>query len=131
MRKQRTKDARRNSRYAFYKPSRELKRIKRNDRLDILKQCVDWIANQQEISLITVVAAKHGKTKDPILESSWQKLIQRFESTMRYRNFKRPANPDDRGILLDDQTDVNTCVRWCVGCGAITRFRILPVAIAT
>jgi hypothetical protein len=42
---------------------------------------------------------------DQIFEWSWQKLIQRFENTIRYRNFRGPANPDDRGILMADETD--------------------------
>jgi len=83
----------------------ELRRLKRNDRLDILKQCIDWVANQQDINVITVVAAKTGKTKEQIFDWSWQRLIQRFENTIRHRNFKGPVNPDDRGMMIADRTD--------------------------
>jgi len=83
----------------------ELRRLKRNDRLDILKQCIDWVANQQDINVITVVAAKTGKTKEQIFDWSWQRLVQRFENTIRHRNFKGPVNPDDRGMMIADRTD--------------------------
>lgn len=83
----------------------ELRRIKRHERVDILKQCIDWVADQQDINVITVVAAKTGKTKEQIFDWSWQRLIQRFENTIRYRNFKGPVNPDDRGMLIADRTD--------------------------
>lgn len=83
----------------------ELRRIKRHERVDILKQCIDWVADQQDINVITVVAAKTGKTKEQVFDWSWQRLIQRFENTIRYRNFKGPVNPDDRGMLIADRTD--------------------------
>lgn len=83
----------------------ELRRIKRHERIDILKQCIDWVADQQDINVITIVAAKSGKTKEQIFDWSWQRLIQRFENTIRYRNFNGPVNPDDRGIMIADRTD--------------------------
>ncbi len=83
----------------------ELRRIKRHKRLEILKQCIDWVADQQDINVITVVASKAGKTKEQVFDWSWQRLIQRFENTIRYRNFRWPANPDDRGMLIADRTD--------------------------
>ena len=82
----------------------ELVRIKRNDRLDILKQCLSWCAIQSTISIITVRIDKQGKTGD-VFEHAWELMIQRFENTIRHRNFPGPANPDDRGFIISDNTD--------------------------
>ncbi len=83
----------------------ELRRIKRNDRIDILKQSIDWVKNQQDVNVITVATNKAGKSKAEVFERTWQALIQRFENTIRHRNFGGPANPDDKGVVLADRTD--------------------------
>ena len=46
--------------------------IKRNDRLDILKKCVDWVAQHPDISVISVCIDKQGKTNDDIFEMAWE-----------------------------------------------------------
>lgn len=78
--------------------------IKRNDRVDILKQSIDWCANQNVCSIINVRVDKNLKTGH-IFEMAWTCLIQRFENTIRHRNFPGPANADDRGLIIPDQTD--------------------------
>ncbi len=83
----------------------ELRRIKRNDRIDILKQCIDWVKNQQDVNVITIATQKSGKAKTEVFDWTWQALTQRFENTIRHRNFSGPANPDDKGIVLADRTD--------------------------
>jgi hypothetical protein len=83
----------------------ELKRIKRNDRIDILKKCIGWIKNQPDINILSIVTDKTNKSKEQVFEWTWQRLIQRFENTIRHRNFSGPLNPDDKGILLADRTD--------------------------
>lgn len=83
----------------------ELRRIKRNDRIDILKQCIDWLQGQADINVITVICKKRDKTKEEVFVKSWQALIQRFENTIRHRNFSGPTNPDDKGMVLPDRTD--------------------------
>lgn len=87
-----------------------LVRIKRNDRLDILKQCIDWAARRNDISITTVVVDK--STRQPsadIFELAWRTLIQRFQNTMQYRNFpnheSRATNSLEMGIILPDNTD--------------------------
>lgn len=82
----------------------ELKRIKRNDRLDIIKKCIDWLNNQNEINIFSVVVNKQNRTDD-IFELAWNALTMRFENTIRYNNFSGPRNPDDRGIILSDNTE--------------------------
>jgi hypothetical protein len=82
-----------------------LVRIKRNDRLDILKQCLDFLGNRSDISICTVVVNKTTKAAGyDVFESAWQALIQRFENTMQHRNY--PGSfADQRGLVLPDNTD--------------------------
>ncbi len=82
----------------------DLRRIKRHNRVDILKKCIDWIAVHNDISIMTVCVDKKGKTED-IFELGWKILIQRFENTISYRNFPGPSNSDERGMFLPDNTD--------------------------
>lgn len=82
-----------------------LVRIKRHDRLDILKQCIDFLSNRTDVSVITVVVNKSTKPANyDVFEAAWQALIQRFENTIRHRNFPG-AFYDQRGMVLPDNTD--------------------------
>lgn len=90
----------------------ELVRIPRNDRLTIIRNFADEVASVPDISLIHVVVDKAGKPLDyPVFEMAWKALIQRFENTMSYRNFPGPANPDERGMIFPDATDVKKLTR--------------------
>ena len=82
----------------------ELKRIKRNDRLDIIKKCIDWLNAQQELNIFSIVVNKQNR-KDDVFEMAWNALTMRFENTIRHNNFSGPRNPDDRGIILSDNTE--------------------------
>lgn len=82
----------------------DLKRIKRNDRLDILKKCVDWLNSQPQLNVFSVVVDKQGRDDD-IFEFAWNTLAMRFENTIRHGNFSDPRNADDRGIVLSDNTE--------------------------
>ena len=81
----------------------ELVRIKRNDRLTILRHFINEIAILPEISIINVVVNKEGKTNLDIFEIAWRALIQRFENTISSNNFPGPQNPDDRGTIFPDE----------------------------
>ncbi len=84
----------------------DLKRIKRHDRVDIMKQCIDWTASNEEISVTTVCIDKQDRTEeDDVFEFAWTLLIQRCENTIRHKNFPGPSNPDDRGMIFPDNTD--------------------------
>jgi len=84
----------------------DLVRIKRNDRLAVIRSFADEIAAIPDISLINVVVDKLTKKPDySVFDNAWQVLIQRFENTISRRNFQGPANADDRGLLLPDNTD--------------------------
>jgi hypothetical protein len=82
----------------------DLIRIKRNDRLDIMKKCIDWANAQTDLSTFSIVVDKQGR-KDEIFELAWNALLMRFENTIRHKNFPGPQNADDRGIVLSDNTE--------------------------
>jgi hypothetical protein len=82
----------------------DLVRIKRNERLDIIKKCIDWLNGQNSISIFSVVIDKQGRTDD-IFELAWNVLFNRFENTIRNKNFPGPQNPDERGIVISDNTE--------------------------
>lgn len=83
-----------------------LVRIKRNDRLAIVRHLLDELASMTFVNFINVRVDKTGKPPgyDPF-ERAWQALIQRFENTLNHRNFPGPANADDKGIIFCDETD--------------------------
>ena len=85
-----------------------LVRIPRNDRLDIIKKCIDWLNTQIDLSIYSVVVDKGAKssTYDVFLQA-WNALLMRFENTISYRNFPRPRNATDIGMVLSDNTDGN------------------------
>ena len=83
-----------------------LVRIKRNDRLDIIKQSIDWLNLQPDISIFSVVVNKQNKPADyDIFDQAWNALLMRFENTLSHKNFPGPFNPEDMGMVLSDNTD--------------------------
>ena len=85
----------------------DLVRIKRNNRLSIIKYFIDELASMQDMSIINVVVDKQGKPNDyDVLENAWKVLVQRFSNTISHRNFSGPANPDDRGLIIPDMSEV-------------------------
>lgn len=89
-----------------------LSRIKRNDRLSIIRYFTQELSLMTDLSIINIVVDKHGKppTYD-VLEHAWEALIQRFSNTMSHHNFQGPANADDRGIILPDMSEVKKITR--------------------
>lgn len=84
----------------------DLRRIKRNDRLGIIRALTTELATMQDINLINIVVDKQGKQPDfDVFEKAWQALIQRFENTIRSNNFPGPANVGERGLIFPDRTD--------------------------
>ncbi len=106
----------------FITKPKELVRIKRNDRLDILKQCLSFCSLKNYCSIINVVVDKTGKTTD-IFDLAWSTLIQRFENTLSNNNFPSPKNADDRGIIISDNTDV---IKLRKLLRKMRRFNIIP-----
>lgn len=90
----------------------DLVRIKRNDRLSILRLFADEISTMPDVNIINVVIKKTTKPQDyDVFERAWQVLIQRFENTISHRNFHGPSNPDERGIIIPDNTDSKKLTR--------------------
>ena len=84
----------------------ELARIQKHDRLAILREFADELAQMPDLNIITIVVDK--STKNPgydVFGMAWRVLIQRFENTLTRRNFLGPFNPDERGMLFPDNTD--------------------------
>jgi hypothetical protein len=83
-----------------------LSRIKRYDRLAIVREFADELAQIADINVINIVVDKRGKSAGfDVFEWAWKSLIQRFENTTSHRNFRGPQNSDERGIILPDNTD--------------------------
>jgi hypothetical protein len=83
-----------------------LGRIKKYDRLEILRMYADQLASMTDINIINIVVDKQGKAMTyDVFEMAWKALIQRFENTMSRRNFRGPVNSDERGMLIPDATD--------------------------
>jgi hypothetical protein len=77
-------------------------KIPRNDRLDLLKKCLDWLNQRTDISIISVRVDKNHRS-DPF-NYGWMTLIQRFDNTLAYRNFPGPTSGNDKGIIISDNT---------------------------
>ncbi|AZO96394.1 DUF3800 domain-containing protein [Halocella sp. SP3-1] len=75
----------------------ELVRIKKNNRLDILKKTIDWVANHN-LDIITIAVDKQGNEKD-IFKYAWKTLLIRFENVL--------ANEGNNGMIITDNTDGN------------------------
>jgi len=83
-----------------------LKRIRRCDRLTILRAFAKELSSMSDLNIINVVVDKNEKPPTYVaFDMAWKALIQRFENTVSRRNFSGPANPDDRGMILPDPTD--------------------------
>lgn len=85
----------------------KLVHIKRHDRLAILRNYADELASMTDLNIINVVVSKGGKpTSYDVFGMAWKVLLQRFENTMSHRNFRGPANADERGMIFTDVTDM-------------------------
>jgi len=88
------------------RPGNLAQRIKRHHRLEMIRRYSDAVASVADVNLINVLVDKEGKALDyDVFGMAWKTLIQRFENTLRHRNFPGPQNPDERGILFCDHTD--------------------------
>lgn len=89
---------------AFINRPGKLSRIRRNDRVDILKKCLTWLDSQPGLSTFSIVIDKQGKTTD-IFEMAWNALSNRFENTLIHGNFLGPKNATDKGMVISDNTE--------------------------
>lgn len=84
-----------------------LDRIKKHDRLEILRLYADQLAALQYLNLINVVVDKQGKASGyDVFEMAWKALIQRFENTIASKRFPVSfKDADEQGMLIPDATD--------------------------
>lgn len=87
----------------------DLVRIPRNDRLTIIRAFLNEVSSLPDVSIINVVVDKQNKPTDyNVMLKAWEALIQRFSNTISHRNFPGPTNPDERGMIVPDNTDMKT-----------------------
>ena len=85
-----------------------LQRLKKHERLGIIRHFADKIATLSNVSIINVVIDKRGvkaPSKEEVFRRAWYALFQRFENTISRQNFPGPKNSDDRGVVFPDNTD--------------------------
>ncbi len=83
-----------------------LVRIRRNDRLTIIRGFANELARMPDLNVINVVVDKQGKPLNyDVFSMAWKVLTQRFENTLSNRNFRGPTNQDERGMVIADHTD--------------------------
>ncbi len=93
-----------------------LVRIKRHDRLSMIRTFTNTLSCMTDLSLVNVVLDKQHKPEGyDVFGMAWKALIQRFENTISKRNFPGPGNPDERGSILCDHTDDKKLVRLVRG----------------
>lgn len=78
-------------------------RIRKNDRLTIIRLFLDELAKMKFLNFINVRVDKQGKPADyDPFERAWEALIQRFENTLKWRNFPGQWLTADIGIIFSD-----------------------------
>jgi hypothetical protein len=78
--------------------------LPRHERLAILRNGLDELADTPFLSVTTVVVDKQGKpaTYD-VFNNAWGTLFQRFENTLRWGNFPG-GHRNDFGLVITDAT---------------------------
>lgn len=91
--------------HLIHKPG-ELARIPKSLRLRLMRDVLDFESQLADVGVINILVDKSGKTPDyDVFDNAWRALVQRFDNTLSHHNFPGPQNPEDRGILIVDQTD--------------------------
>ena len=93
-------------------------------RLQLLGDALKAVAALPDANVVSIKIDKLGKGQTvDIFESAWKLLIQRFHNTLQHGNFPGPKAPQERGILVADETDekkLRTLLR------KMRRFNIVP-----
>jgi len=83
-----------------------LARIRKDLRLRIMRDVLDFEAGLPGVSAINILLDKSNKPLGyDVFNRAWMAMIQRFENTISHRNFPGPQNPQDYGLLVVDRTD--------------------------
>lgn len=77
--------------------------IPKYDRLDILKKCLKWLNQRDDISIYSVRCDKQANLNKDIFEYNWSVFIQQFEDVLVSGNL--PGNHiNEKGIVITDNT---------------------------
>ena len=97
---------------AFINEPGDLVRIRRHQRLQMIRLFALQLAGMPDLNVINVLVDKQGKPADyDVFTNAWKALIQRLENTISHHNFPGPRNPDDRGLILCDHTEAAKLMR--------------------
>ena len=80
--------------------------LPKNIRLQVLRDLTRSRASLPYRSVTNIVVDKLNKPSGyDVFDNAWKVLFQRFENTLRYRNFPGPANTQDYGLVFCDDTN--------------------------
>ena len=103
-------------------------RLKKHERLAIVRQFADQIAQLTAVRLINVVVDKHTTklpNKDEVFRAAWYRLFQRFENTIHYQNFPGPPNEYERGLVFPDSTDAGRLRKYLTDMRSSNRIEVI------
>lgn len=78
--------------------------ISKNDKMDILRKCLKFLNDRNDISIYSVACNKSDKN-DNVFDFTWRVFIQQFENTLQNKNFTAGFEQAEKGIILSDNTD--------------------------
>lgn len=78
-------------------------KIPKYDRLDILKKCLKWLNQRDDISIYSVRCDKHANLNKDIFTYTWSVFIQEFEDAIVSGNFQG-NHINEKGIVISDNT---------------------------
>jgi len=85
---------------------KELFRIPKHRRLAIIRLFAKEIANMQGVSVINILVKKKGKSPTyDTFDNAWKALFQRFENTLKNKNFPDQRSEFDKGLVIPDNTN--------------------------
>jgi hypothetical protein len=99
--------------------------ITRNDKLDLLKKCLKWLDERNDISIITIKCDKSKNSNKDIFEYTWGVLFQRIDQTLNKNNFPNSTG-GDKGMIIADNTDGGKLTKLL---RKMRRFNLVPNAM--
>jgi len=83
-----------------------LARLKRSDRLAMIRAYANQLATMPDLSLISVVVDKQSKPRGyDVFGSAWTAIVRRFEAALTDRALPGSFREEDQGFILCDSTD--------------------------
>lgn len=83
-----------------------LVRMRRNDRLAIIRAFTNELSGMSDFKVIPVVVDKNAKPAGyDVFGAAWKSLLGRFDKVLEGGGLTGPADRDDRGMLLPDHAD--------------------------